>query len=426
MRLVLANPHTHNYGRSVSGFLLRRKDFLKYDYFVEYIVNDPSKDVAFFIDGTRSSFSGIGLASLFSWKFFSWLELVAWMLLNKVNPFRVKVYFSVKKLDTENDILLDFSRSIVDIHDQSQLALNRFKGIVMIHFTHYFKNVVKLSKYLETVEHHIVVAESDLSKNLFFQRYFPGIESVYHLPFAFADRFVSQQSWGVRLNKCLALGSITRVKDKAFVDFFRDVEGLHPMRKIIHEKADVRNGAIDSFIRGFEETSGVRKISEEDNFFTRLMKRFLPFFLLEKFYPTPQITYFKFDIVKKLNEYRMFLCSEESVGLPSINAFEGMAAGAVYFGVDDDMYRGIGLLPNVHYVTYEKDNYGDLLSKIHKYQGQEESLYRIAQSGSQYVRDHFSRRQIATIFWDDLKKVSSEFRATGKICAQSSFRVQAK
>lgn len=424
MRLVLVNPHTHNYGRSVSGVLLRRKDFLKYDYFVEHIVNDPLKDVAFFIDGTRSSFSGIGLAAIFSIKMFAWLELVIWMLLNRINPFRIKVYFSIAALNPRKDILIDFSRSIVDIDDQSRLSLHRFEGIVLVHFTHYFKNIAKLSNYLKSIKHPIVVAESDLTRNLFFQKYFPNINRVYHLPFAFAERFVSEQPLMNRQNRCLALGSITRVKDEAFLDFFKDHEGLHPMRKMIYQQITSNDSSvIDSFIRGFDDTANARKISKNEGLITRLIKRFAPFFVLEKFYPTPQVAYFKFDIVKKINEYRMFLCSEESVGLPSINTFEGMAAGAAYLGIDDDMYSGIGLIPNVHYVAYRKDDLEDLVSKIREYQGREDALVQIAQSGYEFVRSHFSRSRVASVFFGDLERISSQFDQSGSFDQTSSFRV---
>lgn len=422
MRLVLANPHTHNFGRSVSGALLRRKDFLKYDYFVEYLINDSTKEIAFFIDGTRSSFSGVGLSFIFSWRAFSWLELLVWMFLNKINPFRVKVYFSIEKLDAINDVLIDFSRSIVDIDDQSRLSLHRFDGMVAIHFTHYFKNIAKLSSYLKTVKNYIVLAESDLSKNQFFHKYFPEINTVYHLPFAFAERFVSSRPWGERRNKCLALGTIIRVKDAAFLDFFGGPESLHPMRKIIYENPDTHGDRIDSYIKGCEETSTVRQVNKGDSLVTRLTKHYLPFFLLEKFYPTPQIAYFRFDIVKKLNEYRMFLCSEESIGLPSVNAFEGMAAGTAYLGIDDDMYTGLGLVPGVHYISYRKDDYSDLLSKIQEYQGREGDLRRIAEIGHQYVRESFSRRRIASVLWSDLEKISSHFSRTRKVIQVCSFR----
>lgn len=422
MRLVFANPHTHNYGRSVLGVLLRRKDFLKYDYFIDYIVKNKGKKVAFFIDGTRSSFSGIGLSGLFSFKIVAYVELIIWMIINGVNPFRIKVHFSVNKLDPKNDVLIDFSRSIVDVDDQTRLSLHEFGGLVFIHFTHYFKNVEKLSAYIKKIQNLVVIAESDLSKNDFFQSHFPEIAHVYHLPFAFADRFIPTCQWQSRLNKCLAIGSITRVKDPTFLDFFNNPEGLHPMRKIIYESSDSYRDTMDSLIRGFEDTTRARQTSPDDSLIIQIVKRHLPFFLLEKIYPTPQISYFKFDIVKKLNEYRMFLCPEESVGLPSINAIEGMAAGTAYFGIDDDMYTGIGLIPGVHYIAYKKDDLKDLVSKIRDYQIREKDLERIADSGSRYVRERFSRKQVASVLCKDFESILSKFAKSGEIYLICSFR----
>ena len=121
MRLILVNPHTHNFGKSVSGVLFGRKDFLKYEYFTKYFIKNDNREVVFFIDGTRTSFNGVGLSVLFSLKIFSYIELFVWMLLNKINPFKVKVYFDIKKLDPKKNILFDFSRSLVDVDDQRKL-----------------------------------------------------------------------------------------------------------------------------------------------------------------------------------------------------------------------------------------------------------------------------------------------------------------
>ena len=422
MRLVLANPHTQNFGKSVSGVLLRRKDFMKYYYFIEFFIKDKGRDVAFLIDGTRTSFSGIGLAALFSWKFFSWLELIVWMLLNRINPFTVKVYFDVSKLDPQNDILFDFSRSIVDVDDQNNLQLNRFSGVTMVHFTHYFKEVKKLAHYLKTIPYCIVVAENDLASNDFFRKYFQSIREVYQLPFTFGERFVAWKEFEDRNNKCLALGSITRVKDQEFLDFFGDAEGLHPMRKRIYSNPHAYEDELDCLIRGFDDTSNVREIKDNDSFCVRLMKKYLPFFLLEKFYPTPQITYFKFDIVAKFNEYRMFLCSEESVGLPSINVFEGMATCTAYVGIDDPMYTALGMLPGTHYIGYKENDMEDLLEKVHYYQENPSMLKNIAQAGHDFVREHFSRKKVADVFWCDLEKISQNFSILETIDFSCSFK----
>ena len=422
MRLVLMNPHTQNFGRSVSGALLRRKDFMKYDYFIEYFINDKQRDVAFLIDGTRTSFSGIGLSWFFSLKFISWIELIIWMLLNKVDPFRVRVHFDVSELDPKKDILFDFSRSIVDIDDQNKLSLNRYAGMVLVHFTHYFKDVKRLAEYLRTIPNYVVMAENDLTTNGFFRKYFGFIHKVYHLPFAYGRRFAIRKEFENRINKCLALGSITRVKDQEFLGYFGDSEGLHPMRKKIYANPEAFSEEIDCLIRGFDDTSKVREVGPGDSILVRLMKKYLPFFLLEKFYPTPQITYFKFDIVEKFNDYKMFLCSEESVGLPSINVFEGMATENAYVGIDDPMYTSLGMIPGVHYIGYKENDLQDLLQKVRYYQQDTEKLRKIAKAGNDLVRERFSREKVAQTLWQDLGVLSEEFSASRSTDFPCSFK----
>lgn len=422
MRLVLANPHTQNFGRSVLGFFLRRKDFMKYDYFIEFFIKNKGRNIAFFVDGARTSFSGIGLSLVFSWKFFVWFEVFLWMVLNKINPLSVKIYFDINKLDPKNDILFDFSRSIVDIDDQEKLSLNRFKGLVFVHFTHYFKDVKKLAEYIKTIPHYVVVAENDLTTNDFFQKHFGFVKEVYQLPFAFGKRFVIRKDYDKRINKCLALGSITRVKNQEFLEFFGDIEGLHPMRKKIYGNADSYTKEIDCLIRGFEDTSNAREIRSDDSFIVRLAKEYLPFFILEKFYPTPQITYFKFDIVEKFNDYKMFLCSEESIGLLSINVFEGMATQSAYVGIDDPMYIALGMLPGVHYIGYKENDLEDLLEKVRYYRENPERLRVIARAGHDLVRKYFSRERVANVFWYDLENLSQTFSVSGKIYFKCSFK----
>lgn len=422
MRLVLVNPHTQNFGKSVAGVLLRRKDFLKYDYFVDFFIKRKGKSVAFLIDGTRTSLSGIGLSLLFSLRVFAWLELVVWMLINGINPIRVRVYFNVSKLDPKNDILFDFSRSIIDINDQKKLLLNQFQGITIIHFTHYFKNVERLSDYIKTIPNCVVVAENDLTKNHFFQKYFNYVKEVYHLPFAYGERFVVQNKFESRINRCLALGSITRVRNRAFLDFFGDSEGLHPMRKRIYESLADCTKEIDCLIRGFDDTSNVREVQVGDSIFVKFARRHLPFFFLEKLYPTPQIAYFKFDIVEKFNAYKMFLCSEESVGLPSINVFEGMATQNVYVGIDNPMYMALGMRPGIHYIGYKEDNFDDLLEKIRYYQANPDKLCEISMAGYNFVRENFSRENIAHVFWRDLEDLSHEFSSSGSRIFLCSFK----
>ena len=56
MRLVLVNPHTFAYGKLVSGFIFRKKMLLKYDLFTQFYIKNRQKNIAFYIDGARTSF----------------------------------------------------------------------------------------------------------------------------------------------------------------------------------------------------------------------------------------------------------------------------------------------------------------------------------------------------------------------------------
>lgn len=422
MRLVLINPHTHAFGRSVSGALLGRKDFFKYEYFIKHFVNNKKRRVAFLIDGLRSSFSGVGLSFLFSFKIIAFFELVIWMILNRINPFGIRIYFDIESLNAQEDILFDFSRSIVDVDDQKKILLNRFNGIVIVHFTHYFKDIKKLSDYMMSISNCIVVAENDLTQNKYFKKFFSFIKNTYHLPFSYGERFVSQGDFDSRINKCLALGSITRVKNDEFINFFGDSEGLHPMRKIIFNNSTANGSEIDSLIRGFDDTSGARMVSDYDSLVVRLIKKHFPFFILEKFYPTSQINYFKFSIVDKFNQYKMFICPEESVGLPSINVFEGMACGCVFFGADDPMYTDLGMTPGVHYVAYGENSVEDLVLKIRYYQQHPDELRKISEAGSSFVRENFNQKRIANLFWGDLECILKKFSDHKKIIMPCSFK----
>lgn len=421
MRLILVNPHTHTFGRSVSGVIFRRRDFFKYEYFLSNFVKNKERDVAFLIDGTRTSFNGIGLSSLFSFKIFAFFELIIWMILNEINPFGIKVYFNTKNLDVRKDVLFDFSRSLVDVDDQTKIQSDKFNGITIIHLTHYFKKTKKLSVCIKNIAHPILLAENELTSNAFFKKYFPYVKEVYQLPYAFGKRFVFQNKYKNRINKCLALGTVCIVKEREFVDFFDVERTLHPMRKtILNESANFPN-QIDSLIRGADDIE-LNKKNDNSNFCIKIIKKIIPFVILEKFFPTSQIKYFQFDIVKKFNEYKMFICPDELVGLPSINVFEGMACQCAYIGVDSPIYTNLGMVPGIHYITYKEDDFEDFVLKVKYYQDNPKKLEKIANEGYNFVLKNFNSKNIADTFWNDLEKISQKFSRDKQIDLTCCFK----
>ncbi len=426
MRLIFVNPHTFAYGNPVSGLLFRKRMNLKYDFFNQFYIKDARKNVAFYVDGTRTSFN---VDFPFFALGFSYLELLAWMLLNKINPLNIKVYFSIKKLNPQEDILFTFARSVINVskRNESKFEVHKFPGLVCMHFTHYFQKIKKLSKYVERIPHCIIVAESDLTNNAFFKKYFPTVETVYQLPYALSERFIVREvDFGKRRNTCMALGTLCPVDERAFFDFFGEGSVLHPMRRIlyIHHQAFPRE--IDSFMKGFTNVKDFKKRDEHDSFGTQLLKKTLPYMILERIIPVPQKEYFQFDIVEKYNTYKMFVCPEEIIGLPSVNVFEGMACQCAYIGIEHPMYTDLGMIPGIHYITYKENDVEDLVSRIRYYQDHPRELQAIAQQGYHFVKDNFSRKKVSEVFWDDLCRISSRFVRRGKVVVVSSFKKNGK
>lgn len=420
MRLVLANPHTFAYGKLVSGLVFGKRTITKYDFFIRYYIKKKPQQVAFYIDGTRNSFNiNLPFGSLL----FSYLELLVWMLANRINPFKIKVYFGLRKLRPESDVIFTFARSIINVSEKNKLKLHEFKGIVLVHFTHYFQKTESLLGYIKNIPHCIIIAENNLVQNAFFKEYFPFIEEVYQLPYTFSDRFVLQEKdFEKRINKCIALGTLCPADEKEFCSFFKGESALQPMRRILYGQSHRFSQEIDSFIKGFVDIRILKKINPEDSFFIKIMKKLLPYVILERIIPVPQREYFKFDIVKQYNQYRMFVCPEEAIGLPSVNVFEGMACGCAYIGINDPMYTNLGMSPGAHYIAYKENDIEDLASKIRYYQAHPQELREIAINGYNFVRENFTKKKVAEVFWNDLEKISIDFSVYKKVGVNCSFK----
>jgi len=412
MRLVLSNPQGRGYGKLVGHTLFRKKQIVKYSYFLDYL-KDKSKSTAIYIDGTATSLSVIGIRFVFFPKFFSFLELMLWMIANKVNPFQNRIYFNSNKLQ-KNDILVDSCRRV-----NSQSI--GFKGVHLILFTHYFLNAEKTAEKLKLVKNLLPVAENDLTSNSFFRAFFPFIKQVYQLPFIFGDRFRSNVKFSERKNQCFAIGTIAPVDEKnsAFLNFF-GYNILQPMRKTIHAHSENYPQEINSKITMFENFSTMDKSSIKKSRFGRFLLKYCPL-ILKIVYSNKHKKYFKFDIVAEFNSHKMFTCPEEVIGLPSINVFEGMACGCAFIGIDDPMYTNLGLVPGVHYVAHKKDDLNDLIEKIRYYQKKPALLEEIAEKGCEFVRKNFNPKNVADVLWNDLEIISRNFLQSNNVNISCSF-----
>lgn len=410
MRFVVANPHVHiHYGKMVARVLTRQRTQLKYSYLLEYC-NDSDRPVAFLVDGTRSSFNELGIRFRILPRFFSYLELIAWMLINRINPFHHRVFFNVRKLDPKRDILFNFSFTTIDTfpRNNDHFQFHEYDGLVLTHLTHYFKDPSTIVRYLKRIGHSFLVAENNLALNSYFHHYFSDIDSVYQLPFSYAERFKNIREFSKRQNKCFAIGTFSTPRAKDFVAFFGEGTNLQPMRKEIYQRQTELKPFLDCFMYDYDPMRSLDKPRADDSWGIRLAKRYLPFFLLYKILPSYQSRYLNFDIVEKYNSYKIFVCPEEIVGLPSVSVFEGMACGCAFFGTDDSMYTSLGMEDGVNYIAYKKDSTDDLIDKIGYYQQHPDELERIARRGEEFV-SQFKSEKIAERFWRDMEQLLASF-----------------
>ena len=244
-----------------------------------------------------------------------------------------------------------------------------------------------------------LVNEIDVSDNLFVNKYLntSGIKNII-CPYIYQDRFMDLGK--ERKNKAMAIGTLSSCKGSPGYNLYRKefgTEWIQLMRKEIYEHAEEHTNEIDSYISYILEDK--KKINPEDNAIIKIFKK-----IYNRYTGWTQTKYTSFDMVEKFNEYMMFICPEELVGMPGIGFVEGMACGTAYIGLDTSYYRNLGLIPNKHYITYD-GTMQDLIKTIKFYQSHTEETQIIAKEGMKYVRENFNAQTVAKKFYQDLQEL---------------------
>lgn len=300
---------------------------------------------------------------------------------------------------------------VINIFDSTQIKTTDIL-IVYFHFYDQYlygksidcKKICMSNHFIRVTEKHDLaldgydafVSEVDLSKNDFVNYYF-NVKNVQTIicPYIFAERFEIRKEFVNRKNKAMAIGTLSTCEGipeyEGYRTFFK-TEWIQPMRlEIFKNKNKLKN--IDSYISYIYQ--GLMRIKKTDNIFVKIFKK-----IYNKFHKQ-QSKYTSFDMVDKFNEYNMFICPEELVGMPGIGFVEGMACGTAYIGLDHPMYRCLGLIPGVHYITYD-GTLKNLESVVEYYQNHLVELEKIAKTGSEYVRLNFNTQVVAEKFINQL------------------------
>lgn len=325
------------------------------------------------------------------------LKLIAWCFINRVSLRKVKIAFTIESIKNA-DYLFLMQFGIIDNDDRGKQIAELFsdsRATKIIHLTHYAFHPTIGATNLKILNPDILVAENNLSKNSkFFKKEF-GFSGCHfiHLPYVFSPRFSKKINFSNRINKIVVSGTISgKIIDKKFLDFYGDGT-LSPMRRALLDASKNHNSEMDCFISDYEkEVLRLNSLKKEEKFPLSLIQKFSTLESCRAIlgllgYDSsnyPQTSYYKKNIVDLYNGYMMFAVPEEVCDLPAIGFVEGMACGCAYFGKDDPMYLDIGLIPNVHYISYD-GTVENLMENVQYYQEHTEELEIIAKRGYEYV-----------------------------------------
>lgn len=317
-------------------------------------------------------------------------ELMLWARLNRIESGKVGFVFTRAGL-RDKDVLFfmhygNFTHEHVFLAEQGERlarCLADVKIQKVVHFTHYAYRPAIGARNLALLGSDLHVAENDLKRHsAFYRKHFGALDADFScLPFIASPRFQSTTPFRERAPKLVATGSITyRMTDPDFTGFY-GTDDLQPLRRKIHDRAHEFGAEIDSLISDLSASrpADAKPASTWRRLLQRMSRR-----------RHPQHGYYRKNIVEVYNSYRMFAVPEEVCDLPAIGVVEGMACGSAYFGLDDPMYRDIGMIPGVHYVSHDGTPEG-LAAKVRHYQQPENlaELEQIAARGQALVDEKF-------------------------------------
>jgi len=255
---------------------------------------------------------------------------------------QIEFIFSTQKLSQKVDVLLNLNLLYVpNLDSELSYGVSKFNGLKIFHVGDYFWYHPGSEKYNQLksagVDHLFGYAMHDRYCK-YFETHFPKYRGrTWGIPFGYAPRFCSTNPFNERKNKAVAVGSVNPLRSlheqiynyHETADFYPDESWFHRFRReIILNKSTLQN-TIDSMLPEF-----------------------------------PDIKDFKYDLVAKFNEYRMFVSCESIFFFPPAKIFEGIASGSVLICADHDCNKEYGFKDGENCIMFETYNISELQSKI--------------------------------------------------------------
>jgi hypothetical protein len=302
--------------------------------------------------------------------------------------------FTVSDLNKKADVLLNLNLMCFDdIEADFSVSLASFNGLKIFHTGDYFwyRPGSVSNKLLNKigVDHLLGYSMHDRHCQYFNKTFSSFNGKVWGIPFGFHSRFELLKPFNERISKVVALGSVNPLRPlDENVMCFKETANFFPDETWFHK---------------FRRELVLNKLSLKES-----MDSMLPEF--------PLIKDFKYDLVQKFNEYKMFVTCESIFNFPSAKIFEGMACNSVLFCSDHDCNKDYGLIDGFNCIMFKHLDLEDFKDKVSFYKDNLYLLDEIASNGYRFVNNNFSQEGVANIIFNTVDII---YKSGGRIDATS-------
>ena len=291
-----------------------------------------------------------------------------------------RIIFSEGTLRSKCDVLISFNT-----HLKSQSVsgtVKRFDGLKVWHVGDYFWNEpasVVNKRFVDSgIDYLFGYAAHDKYCDFFKSKFSAYLGKVIPVPFGFSDRFVNTTLFSSRINKVVGVGSVNPIRMLDWdvenfrepSDFYPDESWMHRTRRLLLKEREAISAYADLMFPEF-----------------------------------PEVKDFRYDLVKKLNEYTMFTSCESIYYFPTAKVFEGAASGTVNVLIDHGCNKDLGFEDGVNCIMYDEGSIDSFTERVGFYQNNVDMLSAIASNGERHVRESFTHASVARLIYNSLRIV---------------------
>lgn len=392
-RIVFVNLHSDwMLVKTAAVYIFKYSPAVKHGYLLNYLLNHSEYEVCNYVN--EKGFSIVKSDNTAISKFlnsFRFAENRKTLKVNGIDSKSITLLRSISEIRPTDLVIL---YNVCGDNFIGMEGVDAFKALSMLHFHGYASE----DTVIRDANVSCLFGEVDLQKNCeLYRRYYHIDKPWVTHPFVYAARFQNKKPFSERKNMAFATGTITYKNHEEFIATYGDPCD-QPSRKQIKDDPEFFKDTIYCTSSDYLEDSAVKAVKTNDFVLTKFYKK-----VYNRLFTGKQKKYYSFDMVEAFNSYKMCIVGEEILGIPGIGFAEGMACGCAYIGLDMPVYRDWGLIPGVHYITYDGSK-EDLRRVIEYYQMDEhqEELEQIAKTGCAYVRTHFNGDAVAEKLMKDL------------------------